>query len=295
VRNFRFTLAFLVVLATGRSLSQAEESLQPLDEWNFKLIENLIWIRVKSETGAPLDFILDSASTSHVIDSETAARLDLPKGNEEITVRRTDCFENHSTTAPLTLAVDNTRLARTPLVVLPLNNPSSRQKHIDGILGSPLFEKYLVQIDYQESKIRLFSRDALPQFHPAVQHKLHSSDGLMGISLADASGRQGIFVVDTGSSLGVVVSSHATGFAFQGKPSVRTILAGGKISTLCYPETSWRVGDRTVSLETLCCKEAASGLLSDSRWSGTIGNRFLANFKVTFDWLSQRVFLQSVG
>jgi len=275
----------------------AAQNQQPLAVWDFEFNENLIWVKVNVGSGAPLLFILDSASTSHVIDSGVAHRLDLAESEEKILVRRTDSFEERHTTLPINLNIGNVRLAQAPLLILPLKELTSGRRKIDGILGLPLFENFRVQIDYKASKIRLFSRKSPQNVNGAIAMQLRSNDGVVGMNLRNSSGQEGMFVLDTGCSQGIVVSSHATShFRTPEHSFSRTLCAGGEIPARCCKETSWTVGTKMIHrLETLFCKQASDGLLADAQWSGLVGNRFLSNFTVTFDWSARQVFLQPAG
>lgn len=283
---------FLAVEAFG-SADHPDAANLPLAEWNFEQHEGLIWIRADID-GQPLNFILDSASTMHVIDSTVAARLGLPSSDDQISVRRTGHCEGCCLTSAVDLKIGEIRLGQTPLLSMPLNEASSKQKRIDGIIGSPLFEHYQVQIDYKKSKIRLFSKGIAQKHDSAIAIPLQTSDGLVGLSLRDKSGREGVFVLDTGSTQGVLVSPHAVrNFAVKGPSQNRSVDAGGIMQTCCYPRTTWMIGPQLVAhLETMLCRLPAEGLLADDRWSGIVGNRFLSNFKVTFDLSAGCVLLE---
>lgn len=281
------TLLCLLVLLAGYVPAKATE-------WDFKLREGLIWVDVQINGSKPLHFLLDSAATSHVVDSKTAADLDLDLSDKTIEVRRTDSNAEHLLTQPVTLSVGPKHLPSAPLLVMPLNQPGCECARIDGILGLPLFEKFLVQIDYQMSKIRLLPRAERAGLKETSAVPLVIQEGLAGIRLADSRGRHGLFVVDTGFSRGIAVGTHARqAFAKGSQPRQSVLYAGGEIPVTFYDRTTWKIGNRTVQgVEAAFCKELAAGLLADSRWAGLVGNDFLARFTVTFDLPGHRMFLE---
>lgn len=267
---------------------------QAVAEWDFQFKENLLWIKVK--VGAKnLKFILDSGCTDYVLDSNAAKRLDIVAGPTTQVVRRMDQTEKQGLTPALQMQVDNILFQDISFVVVPLNKSTPDLQQIDGILGAPLFKRFLVQIDYQNLKIRLFNKDAPPQLENAIEVKLHQNEGLVGVNLADSSGNFGKFVVDTGSSRSVIVSPHATQtFAAMKGGTCCKIRAGGEIDALCCSGTCWKLGSISVSdLQTFYCQSPGGGLLACREWSGTIGNGFLSKFKVTFDCAAGKLYLQS--
>lgn len=282
---FAFTCNFL-------SLQAAEQAVA---EWDFKFKENLLWVDAKIGKSKDLKFILDSACTDYVLDSEAAKRLQIQIGQADQTVRRLDGTEKQGLTPDLQMEVGSIRFQGINFVVVPLNKSTPDLQPIDGILGSPLFKKFLVQIDYQNLKIRLFNKDSPPQLADAIEVKLHQDDGLVGIKLADSKGNLGKFVVDTGSIHGVIISPHATSnFVKQKGGSCCKIRAGGEIDATYCSGTCWKLGSIPVSdLQTFYCQPPGAGLLACREWSGTLGNGFLSKFKVTFDYSAKKLYLQS--
>ena len=287
-------LALLGLSWAACAAPETEGTDSALAEWKFEYRENLIWIQADLGAGRPLNFILDSASTMHVIDSETAARLNLPVSDEKIAVRRTDRFEHQNVTAPLNLKIGGAQIGKVPLLILPLNRTASGTNRIDGIIGSPLFENFMVQIDYKNSKIRLLPLAERGKFNESPAVPLVMQEDLAGIRLADCCNYEGLFVVDTGFSRGVAVAAHARmTFAKNGQPRQSVLYAGGQIPVTFYGRTSWKIGNQTVDgIEAAFCKELAGGLLSDSQWTGLVGNDFLSKFRVTFDLPGRRLYLE---
>jgi len=281
------TLWILLLLIAGSVSAKAAE-------WDFRLHNGLIVVDVRIDGSEPLHFLLDSAATCHVVDSKTAAKLDLALAGEMVEVRRTDTDGEHSMTQPVTLSVNSMQLARAPLLVMPLNHPGCECSRIDGILGLPLFNNFLVQVDYRTSKIRLLPLAARAAFKENTAVPLIIQEDLAGVRLTDSRGHQGIFVVDTGFSRGIAVGTHARQvFAKGSQPRQSVLHAGGNIPVTFYRRTSWKIGNHTVKeVEAAFCKKLASGLLADSQWAGLVGNDFLAKFTVTFDLPDHRMFLE---
>jgi hypothetical protein len=267
------------------------DSVHFLLKHRFK--ENLLWVKVRLQN-ENLIFILDSGCTDDALDSDTAKRLNVRIGGSERLVRRADRIEERNLTSALPMEINDVSFQNVKFVVLPLNQSTPDRRRIDGILGAPLFEKFLVQIDYLNLKIKLFSRTSPPDLDEAMEVKLHSHNDLMGIKLADKQGNKGAFVVDTGSSHGVIVSPHATEnfIAIEGG-TPRTLYAGGEIQARCCSETCWKIDSFHVSdLETLYCQPPGRGLLAAPQWSGIIGNGFLSKFTITFDSAGKKIFLE---
>jgi len=273
-----------------------QASPQPIAQWDFEYKENLVWVNVQAEE-KDFKFILDSGCTDYVLDSDAASQLRATVGNTDRMVRRTDKVEKQALTSPMQMDIENMQFRDIQFLVVPLNQSIPNLQKIDGILGGPLFKQFLVQIDYDQLKIRLFTKDSPPSLEKAIEVPLHLKEGLIGIKLKDSKGNDGNFVLDTGSIHGLIISPHAsTNFAIKTSDKFRILHAGGDIKARYCSNAFWKIGSMPISgLETLCCEPPTQGLLASPKWAGILGNGFLSRFNVTFDCGSQKLFLQPIS
>jgi predicted aspartyl protease len=257
-------------------------------EWSFDYREGLIWVDVRVNGSAPLKFIVDSAATHHVISSSAARRLGLATSDETLIVRRTDSVEEQAVTEPVKLSAGDWTAENSSLLILPLEG-------INGIIGLSLLEEHVVQIDYAASTIRLLDRAPAAVKGTCVV-PLRVRDHLMGIRLADSTGKPGWFVLDTGCSSAILMSSQASerfGFCRGCGAEAHVLYASGKIETQRFRRTRWRIGDFVIAdVEAVVSAGRSRGLLADRGWAGIVGNGLLSRFKVTLDFSRQKLLLE---
>jgi hypothetical protein len=139
-----------LVVCTGVQSSQASVEVP------FQFRDGLIWVDVKVPgSPQPLQFILDSGAEVSVIDRGTAGRLGLKPG-KRVSVSGVGATEVGYWPQTLDARAGGMALPRTYLMLdLAYLSQTCTNGRVEGIIGADFFRDRVVQIDYQQERIRL--------------------------------------------------------------------------------------------------------------------------------------------
>lgn len=248
--------------------------------------EGLIWLAVDLPlSGGKLNFLLDSGSSANVVSIETVRRLGLPLGGR-VNVAGVGKTVTGYWPVQMTTSLGGLRLPGDFLALDLKKLSKACQRPVDGLVGADFFRGRVVEIDYEEQRLRI-----LNGLSPSDKnHFIPLESGPCGFCVAVSvnGGRRQPVRVDTGcaTALQWVIQGAQT------RPRHGTQAVG--LSDLSIPQTmtSVRVGDR-------CFDTVPTGLHSKSIFpgeAGLLGNGFLAQFgAVAFDAGSGRLRLGRVG
>jgi predicted aspartyl protease len=282
-------------------------------EVNFDSPHGLIVCAVKIN-GHSERFLVDSGSTTSIIDLDVAQRLGLPQGGHSKvegattfvgTVARIDSFE-----------IAGVRFEPLTVQAVPLQLPSRiAHEGIDGVLGYDLFAALVVRISYKNAKLEL----SLPQsFSYGGTGSIIPTDLAKHIPIIVASvgkNHAGTFSVDTGSTARLVMYKHfadanSTDFlnptehdigVFQEyiydpedfTPSTASA-AGGEFPTRHAVLDRLNLGAFSLpDLPTEIVMREEGAFASDSSTDGIVGGGSLAMFEAVFlDYSHNRLILE---
>lgn len=176
------------------TLAQQPELIMP-----FSFHDNRVFVEA-SVNGVEGFFILDTGG-HHALNYEFAqkAGVELERtievygaGQEQQRAYTTESFD-------FRLGDGFTEQARRPLAIdLSMIRDSLKLTYLDGIIGSEIFKKYAVEIDYADTLLKMYSfRDApFPEDAISVQFSFYKER--MPVVLGEINGKTGRFLVDTG-------------------------------------------------------------------------------------------------
>ncbi|MBV8460691.1 MAG: retropepsin-like domain-containing protein [Candidatus Eremiobacteraeota bacterium] len=280
---------------------------------NFDAPHGLIVCAVKVN-GHPERFLVDSGSTTSIIDLDAAQRLGLPQGGHSKvegattfvgTVARIDSFEMAG-------------ISFEPLYVqaVPLRLPSKiAHEGIDGVLGYDLFSALVVRISYKNAHLEL----SLPSgFTYGGNGSIVRADLAKHIPIIVASvgkDHTGSFSIDTGSTAKLVLYKHfadANSIDFLNptehdigifqefiydpedfSPSTASA-AGGEFPTRHAVLDRLNLGTFSLpDLPTEIVMREEGAFASDSSTDGIVGGGSLAMFDAVFlDYAESRIILE---
>jgi hypothetical protein len=222
----------------------------------------------RSRSTETLTFILDSAAAGCVIDGESAAELGLKEAGTGL-----------SSGSGGTQAVGLLSDVRLNLGGLEIRLPSAYtfdmkalrfHGHVDGILGMPLFGRYVVEIDYPGSQVRNLRAESYRASPKATVFPLRMTVGPVIRRNIRVRGKEPIFtdmLLDTGSA-------HTL--------------------ALCTPFV-----DRHHPLEIIAdnplvrfARQTSGAFGSERHFSANLGGEFFKRHKVTFDIPNLRVLVE---
>lgn len=250
----------------------------------------------------PYNFILDSGASHCLISDTLAARLGISGETTE------EAFGAGGATQLLratvdSVAVGSARQEKAPFLITPdLASISTALKTtVDGAIGCSLLKDFLVTLDYQRN---------IARFDSPADGKQRTEDGVFFVPFttgpaepltlvhATVNGTGPFFfVVDTAAGRSVIspaVASRANveiGAAAAGKG------VGGQIQMGRAKLNSIRVGDVTVRDHLVVVGDFLGAISKavGAELDGIIGNNFLSEFRVTLDFVGQRLGLEPAG
>ena len=247
--------------------------------------------------------MLDSGTPDHEISLRTAHELGLPLG----WLRRSaegigEATAEESSTKGVLLSTANAKIysgEAKALNMAPLEKDFNHS--IDGVLGGPLFEAYVVQIDYAKHEIRLFDprnyqiagkRDVIPiliKIHlPYIQASIFKTDGSSVVAK---------LLVDTGAdaplSLNHPFSLKNGLLPAQATNTVSSTGIGGTSPDIFGHLKRLQISKSGFPNIPTFFSVATKGQYANDDYDGSIGNYLLEHFLVTFDYPHKQMILQA--
>jgi len=284
---------FLRVVALGQNTP--DRVATPIALVPFELLGNHIFLQASVNNSSSLSVVVDSGSPDVIFDSSRSMQLGLSSsgdvlvpgiGDKELTPGRRLAIGS--------IGLGGATLYNVPAYSLPLDSVSQVAGHAtDAIIGSDLFNRYVVEVDYLERVLRLYDPDnyfapkegcQLPLLldpYPKIHARLMESDGRW---------IEAVLVLDTGSNYlfvtGVFGGAHPD-LPVDGK----TIeVPPAKLVSGVTPVRAGRV--RAIDLGG-CVVEKPIALflqrvggpgLGSQEFSGGVGMNILQHFTTVFDY-----------
>jgi hypothetical protein len=291
----RFLLTFALLCCTTIATAQTSEpEVLPLTfEKNLPLAQ-------VSVNGMPgIVFIVDSAARGCLIDRERAAAMGLkPVANG---MGNGSGGSQHVGIIPgVRLALGKVELEPTECYTFDMKTLGFDSR-VDGVLGTPLFDKHIVEIDYPASRARIFQpRD----YRPSPKAELFAARITVGPIVRGhikARGQDPIDLdleLDTGSAhvLTVctpVVDRHRLLQSADELTPGNTRGVGGRSPDITGRIEELRIGRFALEKPVVRFSRGTSGAFaSEQYYSANVGGDFLKHYRVTFDFPGSRVFLE---
>jgi predicted aspartyl protease len=274
----------------------------PVARVPFELSGSSLFIKVKVNGIGPRWFVLDTGALRSVVDASVARELRLETagplmargaaGRVEATALRHVTIETGPARLPdlTATALDLTGIAETI------------GRRVDGIVGSDLFRRFVVEIDFDQRELTLHEpagwtprpgAEVLPLTFLDEHPYVHAS-----VRLPGGAEIAGDFVIDTGSSVPLILSPSI--IAGQGlRSSLPPLLGaagravGGALSIPLGRAESLSLG--RFKLDRPITGFPSQGMFGREDKAGNIGNAVLRRFRAAFDYARNRVSLEPNG
>ena len=299
----RFVIVHLLIaLWSCVALAQSSNN-QPIAEVPFAFDHTSVIIQVKVNGKGPFNMVLDTGSDVATIDLATAKDLGLnlkPTG-QQASGGGSEKSQIFLTQIP---QVEIGGLASKNIVAVVVDLSKSSQalgKPLHGALGYGVLKNRIVQFDYPKRVIRFYSSSPYPKVDPASNNERRV---VLPFRLGDDSpivddvylnGKKIKAVIDTGgggtyfalmpeaiSSLGLEQEMS------QAEPDSRGVGINGLINSRRGKIKTLRVGAINVDSPTVVFYPKGAGK-DNRKFGGAIGNAFLQDFVVTFDYPNKTV------
>lgn len=274
--------------------------------WNgetvpFQYIKNQIIITARIGNDGPFNFLLDTGVDPSAIDFKTATAFEIPidmsqsgsaegRGNDKVVVFPASIKDlkvgkkNYGTIEALTLNLKR------------LGNPLGLKLH--GILGYSFLKDKIIRVNYQKQNLQIFNSDN--DLNKIVSQKAYTSefitDGEDMIPIVThfvMNGKTFKASIDTGSSLNIQVYMHCREhfqIALDTLESSQIIGARGKKKIYKSMVRNFSIGEFNFKNDTI----SISTIKNENQLRmGNVGNKFLENFIVTFDFINDNIIFES--
>lgn len=271
----------------------------------FKLVSNVIHLRVSVNKSAPLTFILDTGASNSLISLERSDELNLKSlakvpvgaaGTAEvfghiIESANLEISGLENFTVPIQVAIPFAELA-------PFEG-----NRIDGVLGYEFFTSFTIEIDYEAQILRLYDKNKFAYSGKGAKIPLefkHNHPHLKcRIRLENNQTVEGDFVVDTGAGLSLSLTKSFTenNRLLEKVPQkIRTVTAvgaNGLTHGFVGRFAGLELGEFYLENPIVSFMLDEKGVFATSEFfEGLIGGELLKKFKVIFDYEGKRMILE---
>ena len=299
VKCVAWLLPLAIVCLSVSVASGAAEQNRLMNTIPFEISGNLIFLQVRVNDSAPLWFILDTGASVNIIKEKRAHSLGLKLESDP------KAFEGTPGAKDVKLTMGNSAMSGLPIFAAPIESlEASVGREIDGIIGSDLFNHFVVEIDYDAQRIKLYDWSTYRyqgngEILPIIRDKESLPFVRVRLTQPEAKTAEGKFLVDTGASSALNVfgqfdkahqlsssinaTLQSTGVGFSSKSSTRT----GRIKRL-------QLGRFVIENPIVTFYPAAEGEPSeDEAGDGEIGGELLRRFKIILDYPHDKMILEA--
>jgi predicted aspartyl protease len=295
------TIAFSSCFALAQSSNSS-----PIVELPFTFEHTSVVIQVKLNGKGPFNMILDTGSDIAAIDLTTARELGLklkPIGGP-VTGGGSDKPQAFGTQIAQ-VEIGSLTSKNIEAVALDLSKQSQvLGKRLDGVLGYNVLKNRVVQFDYPKRLIRFYfaspylKADQTPNNERRVVLPFHLSDQSPIIDEVFVNGKQIKAVLDTGGggAYFTLMPEAITALGLelemaQAEPDTKSMGFNGTVTSRKGKIKTLRVG--AINIDSPTVTFYPRGVGKDHRkFGGAIGNPFLQDFVVTFDYPNKTVVLE---
>ena len=292
-RILSLVLASLCMLTTATAADLASYS-------SFELIDNRVFVSARLDGRGPYSFLLDTGADGWTVSARVARGLALAEGQAEQIegVGEAKDTVHQLTLRELTLA--GLFFADQPAVSEDFSalDEVIGFQHFDGIAGKPVFDRYVVDLDFTRSRVSFLppAEYSIPSDARVMPFRLY--DEVIPVVAGEIAGAKGLFVVDLGdrSSLtlfGPFWRAHHLDRAFgPGIVALTGYGVGGPVKgeLVRVPEFVMAGVEVRGVVARLSLQKA--GVFGTSAIAGSIGTGILKRFGVAFDYPQRRIILR---
>jgi hypothetical protein len=239
-------------------------------------------------------FILDNGTQGFLIDRDFAAQNGLRTVEPAVTQQ---VGTKAALVREVTIALPGLILTHRVLLVTPLKSLEPALGHtVDGIIGTRLFDDFVVAIDYQRQAVSIYAPDA---FHPAVKETVlpvrldaHSFQYIDAtITFPGAPPVSGSFLVDGGANYYANLYKPFSDAHHLPPPTMQLLADPGDHAPKDGRAASIQVGPFTLKNPPITFAQDTEGLMASADYAGLIGAQFWQRFTVVFDNRNKRILL----
>ncbi len=263
----------------------------PVQQIAFELHDSLIFIPVQVNGSSTMWFILDSGSDSIVINARQVAALGLKREGRGTATGwsngRGAGGDRISFVRGAAVGLSSVEFRNQTLVVASFEQLEGiAGRPIDGVLGSEVFTRFVVAIDYTKQIVSLFEPRNYSYVGNGTLVPLTIKKNLPGVmatvGLSNGHSVSGQLIVDTGADNALFL------FAPYVRKHIPSVSDSGVVASL-------QVGSYVLKNPVTAVSDASKGFEATKQWAGQIGGRILTRFNLVFDYSRKVMFLKPNG
>jgi hypothetical protein len=299
-----FRRHLLVLLLAALAPSAAQSAAGPVTTVPFHLNGTAIVLPVQIGSSDTLWFALDTGAGHGSVNQPVADRLGLALGPRSTAQGAAGSVESRQL-KPYDLRLGDIHLHIEQGSTFPLVGLAPRMGHrMDGIVGSELFRRYVVEIDYAHSTLRLYEPSSFHYEGTGERLPLTFTYNLpyvhAAIDLSDGRRLEGRFVIDSGSSQSVILMPLFTGQEKIAATVTKTVAitgqaVGGQTPSLTGRLGALEMGRLRLEKPLVSLPQGGPAHFAAEGSAGNIGGSILKKFRCTFDYSREEMILEPVS
>lgn len=276
---------------------------QLITETEFELFGDHIFVSVSVDDSEPVDFIFDTGDGLAVLDLDIAKKLNL-KPDHQSTKTSAQGSISGSLIEHNKIEINDVKLEEIELYTTDLSHlEQTIGRNIDGIIGYDLLKNYVVKIDYQDMKIKLYDTESFnnPGYVEKFSFKLiHYIPTVQAtVTLNNGESYTEDFFLNTGAGTTLdfntpfaqkhdVISKTGEHYSYPvaGLEDKETMHYEGRIR-------NFSIGTFNMDQLPIGISQAEHGIQHNKKVAGIIGNGVLKHFNITLDYSRNEMFLEA--
>jgi len=247
-------------------------------------------------------FILDNAVQGFVADRDYAVRSALKQSGRALTQGESPSPTEAGIVRDVRIALPGLELTHRVLVMIDLKSLEPAIGHeIDGIIGSRLFDDFVVRVDYERASMSIYAPE---RYQPSgnerplpVRVDQHGFQFIqVTVVLPGVAPIAGEFLMDSGANSYMDIYKPFCDEHHLPPPGMKLLDAPGTSAGATTQSQDGRaeriaVGSFSVSNPPISFGEDVAGLMAARDHAGLIGAEFLQRFTVVYDSRGKRILL----
>lgn len=269
----------------------------------FELIDNRVFVPAMLNGKGPFQLVLDTGADTGGISLQTMRAIDAPAAGRERVGGAGEGTDAVIKTHIASLQIGNAAFHDLPVIAERFGalNDVIGFRSFDGILGQAVFRRYVVEIDFAASRVRLIEPKAFHAPAHAIGVPFTFYQGFMPLVRGSVAGSRGRFVVDLGdrSSLtlfGPFWRAHRLDTRLEpGLEALTGYGVGGPIRGIVVRVPSFTFGKASARGIVARLSLQKSGGFADPHIAGSIGTGVLRRFHVFIDYGQHMFWLEPMA
>lgn len=263
----------------------------------FKLIDNRVFVSARLDGQGPYSFLLDTGADGWTVSAKLAHRLALGQGRAEQIAGVGEAQETVHDLVLRGMNVAGLRFVDQPAVSEDFSslNQVIGFQHFDGIAGKPVFDRYVVDLDFARSRVRFSRPREYPLRSDAMLIPFKFYEKVIPIVRGEIAGAKGLFVVDLGDRSSLTLfgpfwrAHHLQRLLGPGIIALTGYGVGGPVKGELVRVRDFLMAGIHVRGVIARLSLQKAGVFGTSAIAGSIGTGILKRFNVTFDYRGRRI------